>query len=300
MLTSILLGAILYFTVPEANIDTQFPPSLFLALFAALGLVLAAPLAHAFLAAAYLAIMFGSSLPEPAIVSTTVTGMSKFLLLAIPFFLLVGGLLTASGVANQLVRFAASMVGHRRAGTGANNAADQRSVFRVRPALPSQMPLSVPPLFSRNLSSMVIRPRRPVPLSLRLLCWIMSSALDCLPDPGRRHQSFRWFASGRRLFRRRIDGRVPGGGNPSDGSRAAQPAPCLRGGALESFHLSHSAFGLGVIVVIGIRIGIVTTTVAAALAAIYTFGLAIWSRLGFSAIFSHFGKQRRRQRQSVF
>ncbi|WP_407806110.1 TRAP transporter large permease subunit, partial [Staphylococcus aureus] len=94
-------------------VDTTLPPSLFLALTAAVGLVLAAPLAHAFLAAAYVAIAFGSTLPEPAIVSSTVTGMSKFLLLAIPFFLLAGSLLTESGVANQLVRFAASMVGHR-------------------------------------------------------------------------------------------------------------------------------------------------------------------------------------------
>ncbi len=81
-----------------------------------LGLVVAAPLPHAFLAAAFLALPFGSTLPEPAIVSSTVSGMSKFLLLAIPFFLLPGGLLTASGVADQLVRFAASLVGHRRAG----------------------------------------------------------------------------------------------------------------------------------------------------------------------------------------
>ncbi|MGO7565920.1 hypothetical protein ACC754_44860, partial [Rhizobium johnstonii] len=50
----------------------------------AVGLALAAPLPHAFLAAAYVFIAFGSSLPEPAIVSSTFTGISKFLLLAIP------------------------------------------------------------------------------------------------------------------------------------------------------------------------------------------------------------------------
>src|SRR5690606_39353215 len=69
-----------------------------------------------FIAAAYLAIAFGSPLPEQAVVSYTVTGMSRFLLLAIPFFLVVGGLLAISGTAAQIVRFAASLVGHRRAG----------------------------------------------------------------------------------------------------------------------------------------------------------------------------------------
>ncbi|MGO6908809.1 ABC transporter permease, partial [Rhizobium ruizarguesonis] len=76
------------------SLDLDWPPSIFLGLIAAIGLVLAAPLPHAFLAAAYVVIAFGSSLPEPAIVSATVTGISKFLLLAIPFFLLAGGLLT--------------------------------------------------------------------------------------------------------------------------------------------------------------------------------------------------------------
>src|SRR5690606_33102760 len=39
-----------------------------------------------------------------------------YLLLAIPFFLVAGTLLTASGVADQFVRFAAALVGHRRGG----------------------------------------------------------------------------------------------------------------------------------------------------------------------------------------
>ncbi len=116
VLLSLVIGMALYAGIPFVSVELDWPPSIFLGLIAAIGLVLAAPLPHAFLAAAYVVIAFGSSLPEPAIVSSTVTGISKFLLLAIPFFLLAGGLLTASGVANQLVRFAAAMVGHRRAG----------------------------------------------------------------------------------------------------------------------------------------------------------------------------------------
>ena len=48
------------------------------------------------------------------------------------------------------------------------------------------------------------------------------------------------------------------------------------------------AFGLGVIVVVGIRIGIVTTTEAAALAALYTLALAVLSRTRTVSLFSVF------------
>ena len=48
------------------------------------------------------------------------------------------------------------------------------------------------------------------------------------------------------------------------------------------------AFGLGVIVVVGIRIGIVTTTEAAALAALYTLLLGFGYRLGAGRIFATF------------
>ena len=51
-----------------------------------------------------------------AIVQTMVGGAGKFLLLAIPFFLLAGELLTEGGLAERLIRFAATLVGHRRAG----------------------------------------------------------------------------------------------------------------------------------------------------------------------------------------
>jgi tripartite ATP-independent transporter DctM subunit len=48
------------------------------------------------------------------------------------------------------------------------------------------------------------------------------------------------------------------------------------------------AFGLGLIVVVGIRIGIVTTTEAAALAAFYTLLLAIGARLGILSLYAAF------------
>jgi tripartite ATP-independent transporter DctM subunit len=47
-----------------------------------------------------------------------VTGMDSFLLLAIPFFLLAGGLMNAGGITARLVDFATRLVGHIHGGLG--------------------------------------------------------------------------------------------------------------------------------------------------------------------------------------
>ncbi len=40
------------------------------------------------------------------------TGIEKFEIMAIPFFILAGNFLTHGGVAKRMIRFASSMVGH--------------------------------------------------------------------------------------------------------------------------------------------------------------------------------------------
>ncbi len=47
-----------------------------------------------------------------------VTGMDSFLLLAIPFFLLAGGLMNAGGITSRLVDFSTALVGHIHGGLG--------------------------------------------------------------------------------------------------------------------------------------------------------------------------------------
>lgn len=287
-LVSIALGTALYFGVPEVLFDMDLPPSLFLALVAGLGLVLAAPLAHAFLAAAYVAIAFGSSLPEPAIVSTTVTGMSKFLLLAIPFFLLVGGLLTASGVANQLVRFAASMVGHRRAGlaqttlltsvlfSGASGSSVANAAFGASTFQPELVRHGYPPAQAGAIIAATSVLDNIIPPSIAFLIFAAATNLSVgsLLVGG--------FFAGALMaiclavaIHLTVRGQVtqPRATTSQRWQTAASAIP---------------AFGLGIIVVLGIRIGIVTTTEAAAVAVLYAFLLALWARIGFSALFSAF------------
>ncbi|MNE19069.1 Sialic acid TRAP transporter permease protein SiaT [compost metagenome] len=264
------------------------PPSLFLALTAAVGLVLAAPLAHAFLAAAYVAIAFGSTLPEPAIVSSTVTGMSKFLLLAIPFFLLAGSLLTESGVANQLVRFAASMVGHRRAGlaqttlltsvlfSGASGSSVANAAFGASTFQPELVKHGYPPAQAGAIiaATSVLDNVIPPSIAFLILATATNLSVGSLLVGG-------FFAGGLMAICLAVAIHWS--------VRSVDTLPRATGTERwRSAIAAIPAFGLGVIVVVGIRIGVVTTTEAAALAALYTLLLGFGYRLGAGRIFATF------------
>ncbi|OPE30152.1 TRAP transporter large permease subunit, partial [Pseudomonas aeruginosa] len=53
-----------------------------------------------------------TEVPMDSIALKLFTGIEKFEIMAIPFFILAGSFLTHGGVAQRMIRFAASMVGH--------------------------------------------------------------------------------------------------------------------------------------------------------------------------------------------
>jgi C4-dicarboxylate transporter DctM subunit len=59
-----------------------------------------------------------SDVPLDAIALKLFTGIEKFEIMAIPFFILAGNFLTHGGVARRMIRFASSMVGHWYGGLG--------------------------------------------------------------------------------------------------------------------------------------------------------------------------------------
>ncbi|MFN3673802.1 MAG: TRAP transporter large permease subunit, partial [Bosea sp. (in: a-proteobacteria)] len=156
-LGSLCLGLAFYGLAQLAPVFVAETPSLVAAGVAALALVLGAPIPHALLAGMSLSLAFGSTLPEPAIVQNAVAGVSKFLLLAIPFFLLAGELLTAGGLAERLVRFAAALVGHWRAGlaqtallasvlfSGASGSSVANAAFGAKVMAPTLIARGYPP-----------------------------------------------------------------------------------------------------------------------------------------------------------
>ena len=288
LIAALAIGGLVYFGAAQLVLVSGSPPSTIAVLFALAGLVTGAPLPHAFLAAAYLAIPLGSSMPEPAAVASVASGMSKFLLLGIPFFLLAGGLLAASGAAHRLVRFAAALVGHRRAGlaqtslltsvlfSGASGSSVANAAFGAvtlhpelvkggyRPeqagaiiaatsVLDNLIPPSIAFLILAAATNLSVGSLFLGGLGAGLVMALALAIANYLTATGQSRQP-----------------RVPA----AERWRRA-------GGALP-------AAGLGLIVVAGIRFGVVTITEAAALAALYTIVLGLAARMRFGPLLETF------------
>jgi tripartite ATP-independent transporter DctM subunit len=80
------------------------------------------PIAFCLGAASFAAIIY-MGLPPLVIFQQMNSGMSVFTLLAIPFFIFAGDLMVRGGIAQRIVAFAGSMIGHLRGGLGQVNIA---------------------------------------------------------------------------------------------------------------------------------------------------------------------------------
>jgi C4-dicarboxylate transporter DctM subunit len=63
-------------------------------------------------------LFFMSNVPVETVAMKLFTGIEKFEIMAIPFFILAGSFLTHGGVAKRMINFATSMVGHWHGGLG--------------------------------------------------------------------------------------------------------------------------------------------------------------------------------------
>ena len=285
---SVGLAGLISLACLRFNLATAVPPSAAIALFAAIGLIAAAPLAHAFLAAALFAMPFGGNLAPETMVTTAVSGMSHFLLLAIPFFLLTGAALSASGAAAHLVAFAASLVGHRRGGlaqtvlatgalfSGASGSSVANAVFSATTFQPELVRHGYPPARAGAIIAASSVLDNVIPPSIAFL--ILAAATD--------------LSVGKLLVGGLAAGLVMAASlavaihlTTRDRPGGTRATPAAR---KQAFLAAVPAFGLGVIVVFGIRIGIVTTTEAAALAAAYTLALAAFSKTRLTTLLSVF------------
>jgi tripartite ATP-independent transporter DctM subunit len=91
-----------------------------LALSFTLLLVLGVPVAFA-IGLSSVATIIAAGLPIAVVFQKMVGGMQVFSFLAIPFFVFAGELMLYGGIAQRIVRFANSMVGHVRGGLGMSN-----------------------------------------------------------------------------------------------------------------------------------------------------------------------------------
>lgn len=91
-------------------------PSLIMLITFFIALGVGVPVSFSLMFGVFLASSASFILPAPAVVQNMVTGSTKFILLAIPFFLSTGYLLNLGGLSTRLIDFASSLVGHLRGG----------------------------------------------------------------------------------------------------------------------------------------------------------------------------------------
>lgn len=282
---SLALGALLYWLARQ-SFEVALPASLVAGLAAAAGLALGAPLPFALISGVSLAGAFGGLLPEPAIVQNAVAGVSKFLLLAIPFFLLAGELLTTGRLAERLIAFAASLVGHWRAGlaqtalmasvlfSGASGSSVANAAFGAKVMAPTLIARGYPPpkaaaiVAGASMLDNIIPPS----IAFLLLATATNLSVGSLLVGG--------FVAGLILavalgigihltVRDTVD-RQPRASGAERASRFVSALP---------------AIGLGIVVVLGIRFGLVTVTEASALAVAYALVVCLAMRtLGWRQI----------------
>ena len=78
-------------------------------------LVLNVPIAYCLGLSSIFALLY-AHIPLSVVATNIYTGTSKFLLLAIPFFVLAGNIMAKAGISDKLIEFADSCVGHRSGG----------------------------------------------------------------------------------------------------------------------------------------------------------------------------------------
>ncbi|MDR1826720.1 MAG: TRAP transporter large permease [Methylobacteriaceae bacterium] len=259
-------------------VPSPLPTSVLLGVFAACALIIGVPMPHAFIAAGCCVVPFGSLLPEPAVIAVVLSGLQKYLLIAIPFFLLAGELLTASGIADDLVRFAHALVGHRRGGTaqtvlltgvlfsGASGSSVANAAFGAKTFIPQLSARGWQPERAAALVAAVATLDNVIPPSIAFL--ILAAAANISVGG-----LMTWgFAAGG-LMAATLAVAVYFTADPSLTSEKASARERLHYGLR-----AVPAFGLGLVIIAGIRFGLVSPTEAAALAALYTLAGALVKR----------------------
>ena len=79
-------------------------------------LIMGAPITFAMAVPGTLVFVLSDNLPDAVVVQKIMAGCDSFTLLAMPFFMLAGAVMSEGGITNKIVNFANSLVGHIRGG----------------------------------------------------------------------------------------------------------------------------------------------------------------------------------------
>lgn len=125
----------------------------------------AVPIAYALLAATLAALLAGGG-TNPAVVPLQLfSGAAKFPLLAIPLFILAGGIMGSSGISLRIINLASTLVGHVRGGLGMVNVVSSMFFAEISGSavadvaaigsiiMPAMVQKGYPPAFTAGLTS---------------------------------------------------------------------------------------------------------------------------------------------------
>jgi C4-dicarboxylate transporter DctM subunit len=219
-----------------------------------------------------------TDVPVQSVALKLFTGIEKFEIMAIPFFILAGNFLTHGGVARRMIRFASSMVGHWHGGLGLAGVV----ACALFAAVSGSSPATVVAIGSVILPAMV---KQGFPRKFGAGIIATSGSLGILipPSIAMVMYSVSTNVSVGSMF---IAGIVPGimlavllGFTTWNIARKNNYPRLPKASLKERFvAFKESAWGLLLIVVVmgGIYSGIFTPTEAAAMAAVYAFVIAVF------------------------
>ncbi|MFM8990230.1 MAG: TRAP transporter large permease, partial [Alphaproteobacteria bacterium] len=254
-------------------------PALLLGIAFVATLLLGVPVAYCMLFAAFLASDAGDLLPPAAVVHNVVVGSSKFVLLAIPLFIAAAQVMNSGGLTVRLIALARALVGHLRGGLAQVNVVT--SVFFGFDSGSSTADAS---LLAKMTVPEMVRNGYPAPF-----CCAVIAASAILPNIIPPSIAMLLFASISnvsvgKLF---LAGIVPGllfaallmGMVYVQARRAghgnAHAAPSWRTLA-SPLLMATPALLLSVLIIGGIRFGIVTATEAGVVAVLYALGTGVF------------------------
>jgi tripartite ATP-independent transporter DctM subunit len=113
---ALALVAWLLIDVVEVTDIRSGSPTLLLAIAFIVTVIMGVPVAYCMLFAGFVASDAGDLLPPPAVVHNMVNGYSSFLLLAMPLFIAAATIMNAGGMSIRLINLARALVGHLRGG----------------------------------------------------------------------------------------------------------------------------------------------------------------------------------------
>lgn len=297
---AILAAFALYWAMHDGGLISlrAFDPAWTMGVSFALAMALGSPVSFAMVFSAFMANAAGGMLPPAAVVQNMVNGSSKFLLLAIPFFITAGALMNAGGLTTRLMDFAFKLVGHFRGGfaqvnvvssglyAGISGSSYSEAALGTKLLVPQMVRHGYAPGFSCAVTAASATLPNVIPPSIALLILAAVSNLSVGSlwlagiGPGV-VMALCLMACIYVIARRR--------GYGTAGARASY------GDRGRAFVKALPVLGLAVLIIGGIRFGVVTPTEAGVLAVVYAWILgmgvyraytarALWATLRTAAI----------------